>query len=64
MRHQVTARIPDDQYALLRALTAVLHTSQAEVLVRGLTALTESLPREVRKVVSALQRHGDGRQQK
>jgi hypothetical protein len=64
MRHQVTARIPDDTYALLRALTAALHTSQAEVLVRGLTALVQTLPPDVRKVVDVLRRQRGWRQQK
>ena len=56
MRHQVTARIPDDEYALLLALAAALQTSQAEVLVRGLTALTQTLPPDIRKVVTVLRR--------
>ena len=64
MRHQVTARIPDDQYSLLRALAAALNTSQAEVIVRGLTALTQSLPADVRRVVNVLQRQSSNRQQK
>jgi phosphoserine phosphatase len=64
MRHQITARIPDDKYALLRALAAALHTSQAEILVRGLAALTETLPPDVRNVVTVLQRQGHKIQQK
>jgi len=63
MRHQVTARIPDDPYALLRALSAALQLSQADVVVRALAALTDSLPADVRKVVQVLQRQ-HGRQQK
>ena len=64
MRHQVTARIPDGQYALLRALSAALQISQADVVVRALTALTETLPADVRKVVQVLQRQHGQRQQK
>jgi hypothetical protein len=64
MRHQVTARIPDDDYARLLALAAALHTSQAEVLVRGLRALAQTLPADIRKVVNVLQRQSDSRQQK
>ena len=64
MRHQVTARIPDDTYALLRALAAALHTSQAEVVVRGLDALRQTLPPDVRRVVNALLRQRGWRQQK
>ena len=64
MRHQVTARIPDDDYALLLALAAALQTSQAEVLVRGLTALTQALPPDIRKVVTVLRRRDGLRQQK
>jgi hypothetical protein len=63
MRHQVTARIPDGPYALLRALSAALQLSQADVVVRALAALTDSLPADVRKVVQVLQRQ-HGRQQK
>ena len=64
MRHQVTARIPDDDYALLLALAAALQTSQADVLVRGLTELMHSLPTDIRKVVSVLRRRDRQRQQK
>ena len=64
MRHQVTARIPDDTYALLRALAAALHTSQAEVVVQALHALQQTLPPDVRRVVTALQRQRGWRQQK
>jgi hypothetical protein len=64
MRHQVTARIPDGSYALLRALSAAMQISQADVVVRALTALTDTLPADVRKVVQVLQRQHGGRQQK
>ena len=64
MRHQVTARIADDDYALLRALAAALHTSQADVVVRAMAALKDTLPPDVRKVVQVLQRQQPRRQQK
>ena len=64
MRHQVTARIPDDSYALLRALAGALQISQADVVVRALAALTDTLPPDVRRVVQVLQRQRDARQQK
>ena len=54
MRHQVTARVPEADYRLLRALSAALQTSQAEVLTRGLAALNASLAPDVRRVVKAL----------
>jgi hypothetical protein len=64
MRHQVTARIPDGPYALLRALSAALQLSQADVVVRALAALTDTLPADVRKVVQVLSRQHASRQQK
>ena len=64
MRHQITARVPDDAYSLLHALGAALDTSQADVVVRGLTALRETLPTDVRRIVDALQRRHRIRQQK
>jgi hypothetical protein len=54
MRHQVTARVPEADYRLLRALSSALQTSQAEVLTRGLMALNASLSPDVRRVVKAL----------
>lgn len=54
MRHQVTARIPEDDYRLLRALTAVLQLSQADVVTRGLTALLAGLPADTKRIVKKL----------
>ncbi len=51
---QMTARIPDADYRLLRALAAVLHTSQAGVVSRALAALKATLPPHVQKVVQLL----------
>ena len=64
MRHQLTARITDEDYALLRALAAALNTSQADVVARAMAALLENLPADVRKVVAVLQRQQQTRQQK
>ena len=48
MRHQVTARIPERDYRLLRVLSAALQTSQANVITRALAALSASLPADTR----------------
>ena len=64
MRHQVTARIPERDYRLLRALGAALQTSQADVIARALAALAASLPADTRKVVEVLKRGSASRQQK
>ena len=58
MRHQVTARISASDYRLLRALSAVLHTSQADVVTRGLVALKASLPTGTQRIVNALLKNG------
>jgi hypothetical protein len=58
MRHQVTARIPASDYRLLRALSAVLHTSQADVVTRGLVALKANLPSATQRIVNALLKSG------
>ena len=58
MRHQVTARISDSDYLLLRALGAALNTSQADVVTRGLAALYESLSPDARQIVRSLVRRG------
>jgi len=56
MRHQVTARISDTDHRLLSALGAVLNTSQADVLARGLGVLYDNLPTASRQIVRALLR--------
>jgi hypothetical protein len=40
---QISARIPDDTYAQLKALTVVLQISQADVIARAVGTLEESL---------------------
>ena len=56
MRHQVTARVPDADYRLLRALSATLQTSQAEVIARALAALTNTLSTDEQNIVRLMQR--------
>jgi hypothetical protein len=40
---QISARIPDDTYAQLKALTVVLQISQADVIARAVISLEQSL---------------------
>jgi hypothetical protein len=40
---QISARIPDDTYAQLKALTVVLQISQADVIARAVVSLEQSL---------------------
>ena len=56
MRHQITARVPELDFRLLQALAAVLNTSQADVVSRGLHALRDALPASTRRLVTALRR--------
>ena len=54
---QISARLPDDAHAQLKALSAVLGVSQADVITRALAALDASLPEPQRRAV-ALRRRG------
>ena len=56
MRHQISARLPDDAYAQLKALAAVLRMSQADVIARGFEALERSLDTTERRLVGLLRR--------
>ena len=56
MRHQISARLPDDTYAQLKALAAVLRLSQADVISRGFEALERSLDSTERRLVGLLRR--------
>ena len=56
MRHQISARLSDDTYAQLKALTVVLQASQADVIARGFDALEQSLSDGEQKLVSLLRR--------
>jgi hypothetical protein len=57
MRHQISARVPDDTYELLRALVSVTGEAQAEVLAKGLVALEKTLTSEQRRLVQGLMLH-------
>ena len=54
MPRQIAARVPEGVHRQLRALTAVLNTSQADVLTRALTALELTLPPARRRLVREL----------
>ena len=56
MRHQITARVPDQTYAKLKALAALLQQSQAAVLELAMDALEGTLPAADRKILDALKR--------
>jgi hypothetical protein len=56
MPHQIGARVPEPTYRQLRALAAVLGTSQADVLARALQALQHTLPPDQQSVVKLLAR--------
>ena len=56
MRHQISARLPDDTYAQLKALAAVLRLSQADVIARGFEALERSLDSTERRLVGLLRK--------
>jgi hypothetical protein len=58
MPRQIGARVPESTYRQLRALTAVLATSQADVLGRALQALQKTLPSDQQSVVKLLIRRG------
>ena len=58
MRHQIAARVTDTTFRQLRALAAVLGTSQADVLARALKALQQTLPPDQQNVVKLLTRRG------
>ena len=56
MRHQISARLPEDTYAQLKALAAVLRLSQADVIARGFEALERSLDSTERRLVGLLRK--------
>jgi hypothetical protein len=56
MRHQISARLSDETYAQLRALTAVLQVSQAEVIAKGFEALEQSLPAAEQRLVGLMKK--------
>ena len=56
MRHQISARLSDETYAQLKALSAVLQASQAEVIARGFEALEQSLAASEQQLVALLKK--------
>ncbi len=56
MRHQISARLSDETYAQLKALSAVLEASQAEVIARGFEALEQSLSDSEQQLVALLKK--------
>jgi hypothetical protein len=56
MRHQIAARVAEPTYRQLRALAAVLGTSQADVLARALDALQRTLSSDQQNVLGLLVR--------
>jgi predicted DNA-binding protein len=56
MRHQISARLSDETYAQLKALSAVLQASQAEVIARGFEALEQSLSDSEQQLLALLKK--------
>ena len=56
LRHQISARLAPETYAQLKALTAVLGVSQADVIARGFDALQASLTSSERRLVALLRK--------
>ena len=55
-RHQISARLAPETYAQLKALSAVLQVSQADVIMRGFDALQSSLSPDERRLVALLRK--------
>ena len=53
---QISARIPDDTYTQLKALTVVLQTSQADVIARAVLTLEQSLGEAEMRLVRLLRK--------
>jgi hypothetical protein len=53
---QISARIPDETYAQLKALTAVLQISQADVIGKAVDALERSLADAETRLVRLLRK--------
>ena len=60
MRHQISARLSDETYAQLKALSAALQVSQAEVITRGFDALERSLRPSEQQLVALLKKRESG----
>jgi hypothetical protein len=55
---QISARLPDESYAQLKALATVLQISQADVIARGIAALEQSLAETDQRLLSLLRKRG------
>ena len=60
LRHQISARLSSETYAQLKALSAVLQISQADVIARGFDALQASLTASERRLVTLLRKRDGG----
>ena len=60
MRHQISARLSEETYAQLKALTAVLQVSQADVIARGFDVLERSLRPSEQQLVALLKKRESG----
>ena len=58
MRRQVSARLDDDTYLLLRALASLLGTSQADVLTQAIHHYARAQAPEDRKILRGLTKRG------
>ena len=55
---QISARLPDDTCAQLKALSVVLQISQADVLARAIAVLEQSLPETDQRMTALLRKRG------
>jgi hypothetical protein len=55
---QISARLPDDTCAQLKALSVVLQISQADVIARAIATLEQSLPETEQRTAALLRKRG------
>ena len=55
---QISARLPDDTCAQLKALSVVLQISQADVIARAIAVLEQSLPETDQRMTALLRKRG------
>jgi hypothetical protein len=53
---QISARLPDETCAQIKALSVVLQTSQAEVIARAIAALEQALSETDQRVATILRK--------
>jgi len=53
---QISARLPDETCAQLKALSVVLETSQADVIARAIAALEQALSETDQRLVTLLRK--------